>query len=198
MALVRWEPVRELTTLQNEMNRLFSTFFDNPAGGGGANGGGLRRWVPAMDLVETEDHFVLKADLPGLDAGDVNIEVEDNVLTVSGERKVEHETSKEGFYRLPRASGGVPPSPAPPPGGGGESRGPRPPPGGAGAEKIGASFNRGALETRAPSPERRKPRRVQMGGGGENPAIGGGVSKGFGRARGAACECAGRRPPRAR
>src|SRR6478672_1118451 len=102
MALVRWEPVRELNTLQSEMNRLFNTFFDTPTGG---NGGGLRRWVPAMDLVETDDHFVLKADLPGLDAGDVAIEVEDNVLTVSGRREVAHEASKEGFYRLERASG---------------------------------------------------------------------------------------------
>src|SRR3954453_17718939 len=101
MALVRWEPVRELTTLQNEMNRLFSTFFDNPVGGAGnGNGQSLRRWVPAMDLVETADHFVLKADLPGLGPDDVNIEVEDSVLTVSGERKVEHEAQSEGFYRV--------------------------------------------------------------------------------------------------
>src|SRR4051794_3944440 len=103
MALVRWEPVRELTSLQNEMNRVFSSFFDSPAGGG--NGQSLRRWVPAMDLVETEEHFVLRADLPGLGTEDVNIEVEDNVLTVSGERKVEHETQREGFYRVERASG---------------------------------------------------------------------------------------------
>ena len=56
MAIVRWEPLRELTTLQNEMNRLFGTVFDAPAQ---ANGGTLRRWMPAMDLVETEEHFVL-------------------------------------------------------------------------------------------------------------------------------------------
>ena len=62
MAIVRWEPLRELTTLQNEMNRLFSTVFDTPTP---ANGGTMRRWMPAMDLVETEDHFVLTADLPG-------------------------------------------------------------------------------------------------------------------------------------
>src|SRR3954452_2116307 len=104
MALVRWEPVRELSSLQNEMNRLFNTFFDAPSPGGG-NGGTLRRWIPAMDLVETEDHFVLRADLPGLDEGDVNVEVEDNVLTVSGERKAEREDRKEGYYRVERASG---------------------------------------------------------------------------------------------
>src|SRR4051795_2747817 len=104
MALVRWEPVRELTSLQSEMNRLFNTFFDTPSAGNG-NGGAVRRWVPSMDLVETEDHFVLRADLPGLAEGDVAIELEDNVLTVSGERKAEHEEKKEGYYRIERASG---------------------------------------------------------------------------------------------
>ena len=77
MALIRWEPARELSTLQSEMNRLFSTFFDSPTSGGeGGNGGGVRRWVPAMDLVESDEQFVLRADLPGLDANDVKIEIE--------------------------------------------------------------------------------------------------------------------------
>ena len=57
MALVRWEPARELTSLQNEMNRLFTTFFDTPSTGNG--GTTPRRWIPAMDLVETDEHFVL-------------------------------------------------------------------------------------------------------------------------------------------
>src|SRR3954447_13383424 len=104
MALVRWEPVRELTTLQNEMNRLFSTFFD-PADSGGTNGAAVRRWVPAMDLVEAEDHFVLRADLPGLGPDDVNVEVEDNVLTLSGARRAEQEARGGGSFRLGRWSG---------------------------------------------------------------------------------------------
>ncbi|HEY3020377.1 MAG TPA: Hsp20/alpha crystallin family protein [Solirubrobacteraceae bacterium] len=157
MALVRWEPVRELTTLQNEMNRLFSSFFDAPAGGGNAGAQGLRRWVPAMDLVETDDHFVLKADLPGLGPDDVNIEVEDNVLTVSGERKVEHETQREGFYRIERASG--------------EFRRSLTLPEGVNLEDIAAGFDKGVLEIRIPKPEERKPRKVSISLGGEQPAI---------------------------
>src|SRR4051794_28582817 len=107
MALVRWEPVRELSSLQSEMNRLFNTFFDTPTntGGSGGNGGAMRRWVPSMDLVETDEHFVLRADLPGLSEGDVTIELEDDVLTVAGERKAEHEDKKEGFYRMERSFG---------------------------------------------------------------------------------------------
>src|SRR5579859_6890454 len=104
MALIRWEPVRELNTIQTEMNRLFNTFFDTPAPSSGASAA-QRRWIPAMDLVETDDDFVLRADLPGLGEGDVNIELEDNVLTISGERKSEHEARKEGYFRVERAWG---------------------------------------------------------------------------------------------
>src|SRR3954468_10636619 len=103
MAIVRWEPLRELTTLQNEMNRLFGSVIDTPSQQ--SNGGTLRRWMPAMDLVETGDHFVLRADLPGLSEQDVNIEGEDRVLTVSGERKAAPEARKEGYHRVERAFG---------------------------------------------------------------------------------------------
>src|ERR1700753_4231241 len=101
MALIRWEPVAELNTIQNEMNRLFNTFFDQsaPTGRGGATS---RRWMPAMDLVETGDPSVVRADLPGLSDDDVNIHLQDNVLTISGERSAQHEENEEGYYRLER------------------------------------------------------------------------------------------------
>ena len=147
MAIVRWEPLRELTTLQNEMNRLFGQVFDTPGNGGGT----MRRWMPAMDLVETDDHFVLRADLPGLSEGDVNIEVEDRVLTVSGERKAEHESSKEGYHRIERAFGSFSRSLTLPEG--------------TDAEAVAASFDRGVLEVRIPKPEQRKPRKISIGVG---------------------------------
>ena len=103
MAIIRWEPARELQSIQQEMNRLFGTFFDSPAGAG--DGGALRRWIPAMDLIEEDDRYVLRADLPGVREDEVHVELEDNVLTISGERKSEHEERKEGLYRLERASG---------------------------------------------------------------------------------------------
>jgi HSP20 family protein len=155
MALVRWEPVRELTSLQNEMNRLFNTFFDTPTTGNGGNGATLRRWIPPMDLVETDEHFVLKADLPGLDEGDVNIEVEDNVLTVSGERKAEHEDKREGYVRVERAYGSF--------------RRSLTLPEGIDPEAVTASFEKGVLEVRVPKPEQRKPRKVAIQVG-ERPA----------------------------
>src|SRR3954449_8680020 len=146
MAIVRWEPLREFSTLQNEMNRLFNTVFDAPAGGN--NGGTLRRWMPAMDLVETGEHFVLRADLPGLSEEDVNIEVEDRVLTISGERKAEHETTKEGYHRVERAFGGFSRSLTLPEG--------------VDPEGVAASFDRGVLEVRIPKPEEKKPRKITI------------------------------------
>ena len=145
MALVRWEPVRELTSLQTDMNRLFNSFFDTPTAG---NGGAARRWIPAMDVVETDEHFVLKADLPGLAEDDVHVEVEDNVLTVSGERKAEHESRKEGYYRVERSYGVFTRTLTLPEGVDGDS--------------IKASFDKGVLEVRIPKPEQRKPRKVAI------------------------------------
>ena len=148
MAIVRWEPLRDLASIQNEMNRLFGTVFDAP---GPSNGNTLRRWMPAMDLVETEDQFVLRADLPGLTEGDVTIEVEDNVLTVSGERKAEHEAAKEGYHRVERAFGAFSRSLTLPEG--------------VDAGAVTASFDRGVLEIRIPKPEQRKPRKISIGVG---------------------------------
>jgi HSP20 family protein len=147
MALIRWEPVRELNTIQTEMNRLFNTFFDTPPATGGA-GQQLRRWVPAMDLMEAGEDFVLRADLPGLSEQDVSIELEDNVLTISGERKAEHEARKDGFYRVERAWGTFSRSLTLPEG--------------VDPEGVRASFDRGVLEVRIPRPEARKPRKVAI------------------------------------
>jgi len=143
MTIVRWEPMRELTSLQSEMNRLFNTVFDSPQ-----SNGGLRRWVPAMDLVETADAFVLRADLPGMSEQDVKIEVEDNVLSVSGERKAEHEARGEGFYRMERAFGTFSRSLTLPKG--------------VNADAVAASFDRGVLEVHIPKPEQAKPRRISI------------------------------------
>ena len=161
MAIVRWEPLREISSLQTEMNRLFNTVFDAPQQGG--NGGNqVRRWVPAMDLVETDAHFVLRADLPGLTEEDVAIEVEDSVLTLSGERKAEHEEKQEGYYRVERAFGRFSRSLTLPKG--------------IDPEAVTASFTNGVLEVRIPKPEERKPRKISIAVGDAQPAIEGSES----------------------
>ncbi len=151
MALIRWEPARELPSLQGEMNRLFNTFFDTPQNAGN----GTSRWTPAMDLVEEGDHFMLCADLPGMTEDDVKIEVERDVLVLSGERRHEHKEEGEGFYRLERASGAF--------------RRTLHLPEGVQADGIQASFDKGVLEVRIPKPEERKPRRIEIAVG-ERPA----------------------------
>jgi HSP20 family protein len=148
MALIRWEPVAELGTIQNEMNRLFNTFFDQPNPTGRNISSGARRWIPAMDLIESGDRYVLRADLPGLSDEDVNVQLEDNVLTISGERKAEHETQQEGYHRLERAFGGFARSLTLPEG--------------VDPDGVQAHFDRGVLEIRIPKPEQKKPRQVHI------------------------------------
>jgi HSP20 family protein len=124
-----------------EVNRLFNTLFD-------LSDSGAQRWVPAMDLMEAEDHFVLKADLPGLREDDVAIEIQDNTLTISGERKAEHEERQRGWYRVERSFGRFSRSLSLPEG--------------VDADAVNAEFHDGVLEVRIPKPEERKPRRVAI------------------------------------
>jgi HSP20 family protein len=132
MAIVRWEPFRDLS----ELNRLF------------APTGAQRRWLPAIDLVETTDEFVLTADLPGLAEDDVKIEVENRVLSISGERASASEETKAGYRRVERATGAF--------------RRTLTLPEGVDGEAITASFDKGVLEITIPKPEQRKPRRIEI------------------------------------
>src|SRR5215218_301683 len=136
------------------MNRLFSTFFDTPTARG-AHGATTRRWIPAMDIVEAGEHYVVKADLPGMTEADVNIEIEDNVLTISGERKAELEEQHQGFYRLERTSGSF-------------SRA-LTLPDGLDPEAVTATFANGVLEVRFPKPVQAAAHRVQISVGGGEP-----------------------------
>src|SRR2546423_537948 len=154
MALIRWEPARELQTIQHEMNRLFGSYFDSPGNGENVP---ARRWIPAMDLLEEGDHFVLRADLPGVSEQEVNVELEDNMLTISGERKSEQEERRDGYYRLERAAGSFSRSLTLPDG--------------IDSESIEASFQNGVLTVRIPKPEERKPRRVAINVGEKTPVI---------------------------
>ena len=123
-----------------EIDRVFDAFFGQTDQ--------ARRWVPPMDLVEAEDHFVLKADLPGLTEEDVNIEIQDGTLTISGQRNAEHEEREKGWYRIERAFGSFNRSLTLPDG--------------VDADRIEASFSHGVLEVRIPKPEERKPRRISI------------------------------------
>lgn len=135
MALVRWEPV--------SVNRLFSNLFDTPTGSAPA-----RRWSPATDLAETADAYVLRADLPGLDPADVHIELENRVLSISGERRAQRTGEAGAYHRVERAYGAF--------------RRSLTLPAGVDAEAITAAFDKGVLTVRVPKPEAAKPHRVAI------------------------------------
>ena len=157
MAVIRWEPARELQAIQQEMNRLFGSAFDVQGNGAnGANGGIAGRWIPPMDVAEDEEHFVVRADLPGVEETDVNVELEDNVLTISGERKPDTEKRTDGYHRIERAYGTFSRSLTLPEG--------------IDPEAISASFSKGVLDVRIPKPEQRKPRKVAINVG-DSPAV---------------------------
>ena len=146
MALVRWEPVT--------MNRLFNNLFDTPTGAAAPS----RRWIPAMDLAETQDAYVLRADLPGLAPEDVKIELENRVLTISGERKAEQRSEESGWVRVERSFGSF--------------RRTLTVPAGVDASAITAAFDNGVLTVSVPKPEQAKPHRVEIAvEGKETPAV---------------------------
>jgi HSP20 family protein len=98
--LTRWEPTRGLTTLQDQINRLFHDSFPRTE-----EEASLSAWAPAVDIYETEHELVVKADLPEVDAKDLDIRVENNILTIRGERKFEKKVNEENYLRVERSYG---------------------------------------------------------------------------------------------
>lgn len=146
--LVRWDPFREIAALQNEMARFWGGARD-----AGANGGGDRTWVPALDVWETEDDIVYAFDLPGIPENEITVEFEDGVLTVSAERNRSSEAKQDGYYRYERRVGSFARTIALPQG--------------VNEKDIAASHKDGVLEVRVRRPEEAKPHRIEIGVGGE-------------------------------
>jgi HSP20 family protein len=143
MAIVRWEPFRELAALQNEMSRWM--------GGATPGNGQSSTWLPSVDVWETESELVLSFDLPGISEDDIAVELDDNVLTVSGRRERTSEHSNERFYRFERRFGTFSRSVTLPPG--------------VQEDSIAADYRNGVLEIRIPKPEEPKPKRIKVGSG---------------------------------
>ena len=100
MALVKWDPFRELDTLQGRMSRLFQENFGRPLA---EPGEGL--WTPAVDIMEDEHNLIVKAELPDLDEKDVDVKVENNVLTLRGQKKLEREEKREEYHLIESSYG---------------------------------------------------------------------------------------------
>src|SRR5713101_3742081 len=98
--LTRWEPFRGATSLQDQVNRLFNDVLERRG-----EESSLTAWAPAVDIYETEQELVVKADLPDVDPKDLDIRVENNILTIRGERKFEKKVNEEQYLRVERAYG---------------------------------------------------------------------------------------------
>jgi HSP20 family protein len=146
MALARWTPMWNLASFQDEMNRMFQEFF---RGGTGEEAGwGLRTWTPAVDIYDTDDALVLKAELPGVSKDDVSIEIHNNTLILRGERKHEAEVKEGDYYRAERAYGTFQRSFVLPTL--------------VDQDKVQATYTDGVLELRLPKSEAAKPKRIAI------------------------------------
>jgi len=146
-AVVRFDPFRDITSLRDEMNRLFSRTIGEGAPAGSA-------WTPAVDIFDASDAIVLKAELPGLSADDIDIEIDDNVLTLKGERRFEDKVEEGRYYRLERAYGQFQRSVTLP-------QGVKP-------DEITASFDQGVLTVRVPKADEVKPRKIAVAANGSS------------------------------
>lgn len=145
MALTRWDPFRDLSILQDRMNRMFE---DAGRGWRGDEPAATTSWSPAVDIYESENEIIVQAELPGVDRKDITLHLEKNVLTLKGERRFEKETKQENYHRIERSYGGFSRSfsiPAI-----------------VDEEKIRADYKDGILKIALPKKEQVKPKQIQI------------------------------------
>jgi HSP20 family protein len=147
MTLVRWEPMRELVTLQDRINRMFTDTLFRPLPGE-EDGQGFGTWSPYVDVLEDSESLVIKAELPEMDLKDIDVKIVDDLLTIRGERKIEKEDKRENYHKIERSYGSFSRSftlPAY-----------------IDQEKIKATYDRGVLRLVLPKKEETKPRKIAI------------------------------------
>jgi HSP20 family protein len=141
--LTRWDPFRDISKVQEQMNRFLEDTFLRRA-----SDSSLTTWAPEVDIHETEDALVFEADLPGMNEKDLDIRIENNMLTVRGERKFEKKVNEENYLRVERAFGSFSRSFSLPHT--------------INADAIKAEYRNGVLTIRVPKLEEAKPRQVKV------------------------------------
>ena len=147
MTIVRYDPFRDLRTLQEEVNRLFST---NLTRAFGDEGIGRGAWAPSVDIYENKDQIVLEAELPGMKQEDFNLSIENNVITLRGERKFEKTEENDNYHRVERSYGSFTRSFTLPQTVSGEG--------------VTAEYSNGVLRVTLPKREETKARRIEITG----------------------------------
>ena len=145
MSIVRYDPFRDLRTLQEEVNRLFSS---NLTRGFGEEGIGRGAWNPSVDIFENKDQIVLEAELPGMKQDDFELTVENNVITLRGERQFEKKEESDNYHRVERSYGSFTRSFTLPQT--------------VSAEGATAEYSNGVLRVTLPKREETKARRIQI------------------------------------
>jgi len=145
MAIVRWEPFRDLMATQRDFDRLFREAFSPVFGEGELS---TRTWAPPVDIYETDENLVLKAELPGINPDSVEIRVEDNTLYLKGERKFEKEVKEQNYHRVERSYGAFTRTFSLP--------------GSIDADKVAANFKDGVLTLTMPKKEEAKPKTIKI------------------------------------
>lgn len=144
MNIVRFDPFREMRSLQDEVNRLFASSFNRNSDNDIVRGA----WNPSVDIFENKDQIVLEAELPGIKADEVNISIENNILTIHGERKFEKKDEGDNFHRVERSYGSFTRSFTLPPT--------------VSSENANAEFENGVLRLTLAKREEAKPRRIEI------------------------------------
>ena len=145
MAIVRWEPFRDLVSASRDIDRMFREAFSPQLGETELS---TRSWAPPVDIYETEDAIVLKAELPGVDPKDVEVRVEDNTLYLKGERKFEKEVKEQNYHRVERSYGSFARSFSLP--------------NSISTDKVKADFKDGLLTLTMPKREEAKPKTIKI------------------------------------
>src|SRR5574342_490108 len=145
MAVVKWDPFRDLISIQDRMNKLFE---QTPSRSRGEEGIAASTWTPAVDIYETAETIVMKAELPGLTRDDLDIQIRENTLTLRGERRFARDVHEENYLRIERAYGSFQRSFTLPTT--------------IQQEKIRAVFKDGVLELTLPKAEGAKPKKIAI------------------------------------
>ena len=146
MNLVRWNPWREMNTLQHRLNHLLADSFFQPSRS--EDDLSLGTWHPVVDMYDEDDRIVIKAELPGMEKKDISVDVKDGVLTISGERNYDNEVKEEIYYRRERAYGKFQRAFSLPTD--------------VDSDKINADFKDGLLKIEVPKPEKQKPKEITV------------------------------------
>ena len=154
MSIVRYDPFRDVRTLQEEVNRLFST---NLTRGFGEESIGRGAWNPSVDIYENKDHIVLEAELPGMKREDFELSVENNVITLRGERQFEKNEDSDNYHRVERSYGSFTRSFTLPQT--------------VSAEGATAEYKNGVLRVTLPKREEAKARRIEISGEGAGSTV---------------------------